>query len=135
MSKKGNWSYFDNLEVITTQKCSNRFENDVEKWHLLAILTIIFDPQRIFEWDLFLWKVDILDLYWVSFGHLKLGHLSSQNYGFWEHLRTLAHTCECRVFSRSSELHFLGPKASLFDGAPPLDPLEHPKLSKWAWKP
>ena len=46
MSTKGNYS--------------NSFEIDIEKWHLLALLTINFDPQWIFEWDLFHWKVDIL---------------------------------------------------------------------------
>ena len=49
MSTKSNWSYFDSLEVITTQKCSNLFENNAEKWHLLTILAITFDPQRIFS--------------------------------------------------------------------------------------
>jgi len=60
MSTKGNWSYFNSLEVITTQKCLNRFENDAEKWPLLIVLTKPFDPQRIFEWGLFHWKLDIL---------------------------------------------------------------------------
>ena len=32
--------------------------------------------------------------------------------------------------SKSLELHFLGPKASLFDVPQPLDPLECPKPSK-----
>ena len=48
ISTKGNWSYFDCLEVITTQKCSNHFENDAKKWHLHTVLAITFDPQRIF---------------------------------------------------------------------------------------
>ena len=46
---------------LKTQKCSNRFENNAEKWHLLIILTITFDSQSIFEWGLFHWKSDILD--------------------------------------------------------------------------
>ena len=34
MSTKGNYRVYNNLEAITTQKCSNHFENDVEKWPL-----------------------------------------------------------------------------------------------------
>ena len=60
MFTKGNWSYFDSLEVIITQKCSNHFENNVEKWPLLTILIITFDPQKKFEWGLFHWKENIL---------------------------------------------------------------------------
>ena len=30
MSTKGNWSYFNRLEIITTQKCSNSFENNAK---------------------------------------------------------------------------------------------------------
>ena len=52
MSTNSNWSYFDSLEVITTQKCSNRFENDAEKWPLESAQT--FDPQRMIEWGSFL---------------------------------------------------------------------------------
>ena len=48
MSTKGNWSYFDSLKVITTQKYSNCFENEAEKWPLLTFLAITFDPQIIF---------------------------------------------------------------------------------------
>ena len=48
ISTKGNWSYFGSLKVITTQKYSNRFENDVEKWPLLIVLTINFDPQKFY---------------------------------------------------------------------------------------
>ena len=31
MSTKGNYRLYNNLEVITTQKCSNHFEIDTEK--------------------------------------------------------------------------------------------------------
>ena len=60
MSTKGNWSDFNSLKIITTQKYSNRFENDVEKLPLLIVLTVTFHSQRIFEWSLFHWKLDIL---------------------------------------------------------------------------
>ena len=35
-------------------------ENYFKKLHLIIVLTITFDPQRIFKWGLFHWKVDIL---------------------------------------------------------------------------
>ena len=34
MSTKGNWRVHNSLEVITTQKCSNYFENDTKKWDI-----------------------------------------------------------------------------------------------------
>ena len=55
-----NWSYFDSLNIITTQKCLNHFENNNEKRPLLTILIINFEPQRIFWWSLFHWKLHIL---------------------------------------------------------------------------
>ena len=45
-------------------------------------------------------------------------------------MRVQPQTCIHMLNSRSPEIHFLGTKASLFDGPKPLDPLEHPKPSK-----
>ena len=66
----------------------------------------------------------------MSFGRLKLGHLSSQNYGFWGTYVRMHIPANVGYFPEAQNFIFLGPKASLFDGAPPLDPLKHPKLSK-----
>ena len=143
MSTKGNWSYFDSLEVIATQKYSNRFEIDSKKWTLLSVVTITFDPQRIFEWGLFHWKVDILDfnlntnfdnldLYWMSYGRLKLDHLSSQNYGFWRRMH--GPTFAGQFLGAQNFIFFRAQSLPLWWGRP-LDPSEHPKLSKWVWKP
>ena len=44
MFTKGNGSYFDSLEVNITQKCSNHFENGVDKLPFSTVLTITFDP-------------------------------------------------------------------------------------------
>ena len=60
MSTKGNWRVHNSLDVITTQKCSNRYEINTEKWHLLIVLTITFYPKDFFKCGLFHWKVDIL---------------------------------------------------------------------------
>ena len=70
----------------------------------------------------------------MSYGYLKLGHQSYQNLGFYGRMRVQGacmrmqlQTCVCRPLSRGLKLHVLGPKASLFDGTQPLDPLERPK--------
>ena len=44
MSTKSNWNYLDSSEIIITQKYSNRFKNDAEKWLLLTIFIITFEP-------------------------------------------------------------------------------------------
>jgi len=41
-----------------------------------------------------------------------------------------AYACKHTLHSRTSKLHFLGSKASLFDRPRPLNPLECPKPSK-----
>ena len=63
ISTKINLSILNSLEVITTQKCSNRFENHVKKWLFHIVLTISSKPQIIFEWGFLNWLVDILGFY------------------------------------------------------------------------
>ena len=45
----GSKGVHNSLEVITTQKCSNSFENNVEKWFFFTVLVTTFDPQIIFK--------------------------------------------------------------------------------------
>ena len=136
MSIKGNWSYFDNLEVITTQKCSNRFENDAKK--------MIFD--HFFDHNF--WS--IME-FWVKFISLESRYLGLQfEYKFcliWTYIewvmivwsqvnptgkiRVSKEACVRTLCSKTLKLQFLGHKASLFDGPRLLDLLECPKHSKW----
>ena len=70
----------------------------------------------------------------MSYGRLKLGYQSYQNLDFCGRMRARGarmhmqlQNCVRKPLSRGPKIHVLGPKASLFDGARPLDPLECPK--------
>ena len=132
MSTKGNWSYFDSLEVITTQKCLNRFENNAEKWLSLIVLIIPLDPQSIFGWGLFHWKNRHLGLQFEYIFCLILTYIKWV-IAVWSQTNP---AIKIRVFGDAcTYIHVHGPKISLFDVGQPLNPWEHAKTSKRPWKP